>query len=156
MVTPELPILHLAADHAGLAHKELVKVWLQSEGYQVVDHGAHQFDGEDDFPDFIAPAAQAVQLAPARTKGIIFGGSGQGEAMCANRFSHVRATVYYGGSEEIVTLSREHNDANMLSIGARFVDVDTTKRVVWLWLHTEPLMNDKYHRRNRKLSALAL
>lgn len=152
MNVPELPIIHLATDHAGLEHKELVKTWLQTEGYSVVDHGAHQLDVDDDFPDFITPAARAVQLAPARTKGIIFGGSGQGEAMCANRFPHVRATVYYGGPDDIVTLSRQHNDANMLSIGARFVDHDATKRLIWLWLHTEPLISDKYHRRNHKLS----
>ncbi len=146
--------IHLAADHAGFLCKEAVRQWLQSEGVVVIDHGAAVFDDLDDFPDFIIPAAQAVAAAPAHSRGIIFGGSGQGEAMVANRFAAARATVYYGGSDEIITLSRQHNDANILSIGARFVSVDEAKRVIWLWLHTAPLFDSKYHRRNCKLSEL--
>lgn len=146
--------IHLAADHAGLAHKDAVREWLVGEGLTVVDHGAKHFDAEDDFPDFVAPAAQAVHRAPARARGIIFGGSGQGEAMVANRFSHVRATVYYGGDEAIIRLSREHNDANVLSIGARFVSIDDTKRLIWEWLTMEVPEVEKYTRRNCKLAVI--
>lgn len=148
-------VVHLASDHAGLAHKDAVRDWLQGEGVEVIDHGAHSFDAEDDFPDFISIGAQAVARDPARSRGIIFGGSGQGEAMMANRFLGVRATVFYGGPDEIITLSRQHNDANVLSIGARFVSVDDTKRVIWLWLTAAPERAEKYDRRNRKLDALA-
>ncbi|MFT7644588.1 MAG: ribose 5-phosphate isomerase B [Candidatus Paceibacteria bacterium] len=146
--------IHLAADHAGFDRKQAISVWLTSEGYQVIDHGATVLSPEDDFPDFIAEAAAAVSKTPATARAIIFGGSGQGEAMVANRYSQVRATVYYGGEETIPALSRQHNDANVLSIGARFVDVDTAKRVIWDWLHTAPLIEKKYSRRNQKIEAI--
>lgn len=144
------PTIHVATDHAGFECKEAVKEWLESEGYMVVDHGASKFAPLDDFNDYIAKAAKAVSLKKMN-RGIIFGGSGQGEAMMANRFKGVRAVVYYGGNEEIVRLSRHHNDANVLSIGARFVDINQAKKVIWDWLHAELLKDKKYARRNRKL-----
>lgn len=144
------PTIHLATDHAGLERKDETKRWLEEEGYVVVDHGAHVFDAEDDFPDYIKKAAEAVSKEPT-TRAIIFGGSGQGEAMVANRFPHVRATVFYGGNEEIITLSREHNDANVLSVGARFVSIETLERILRTWLTTPFLENPKYERRNQKI-----
>lgn len=147
--------IYLASDHAGFEHKEAIKVWLVSENYPVIDEGAFSFDPEDDFTDVIARAAIAVAEAPTSRIGIIFGGSGQGEAMMANRFAGVRASVYYGGDESIIALSREHNDANILSIGARFVSVDECKKVIWDWLHAPASTNEKYARRNRKLDILA-
>lgn len=144
-------IIHLATDHAGFAYKEATKLWLTEEGYEVVDHGANHLDNEDDFPDYIAKAARAVSQNPAHAKAIIFGGSGQGEAMVANRFPHVRATVFYGGDEKIITLSREHNDANVLSFGARFVSLDEVKRLIRVWLTTPVLFEEKYARRNQKI-----
>lgn len=146
--------IHIAADHAGFAHKEAVAAWLRSEDFTIVDHGPLAHEPLDDFPDFIAPAAAAVSEAPEQTKGIIFGGSGQGEAMLANRYPGVRAVVFYGGDDTIPTLTRAHNDANMLSIGARFVDLDTTKRIIWEWLHAAPLPDEKYHRRNHKIETI--
>lgn len=147
----ERPIIYLATDHAGLELKNEVRDWLSEEGFTVEDCGAHTFDATDDYPDYIQLAAGAVSEAPSARKAIIFGGSGQGEAMQANRYKGVRAAVYYGGAPEIVPLSREHNDANILSIGARFVDLNKTKEMIWLWLHTRPLEAEKYHRRNVKL-----
>lgn len=144
--------IYLATDHAGYPHKDAVKAWLASEGYAVIDCGAFNYDAEDDFTDFISQAARAVAQDPAARRAIIFGGSGQGEAILANRFPGVRAAVFYGGPEEIVALSRKHNDANVLSIGARFVTVDATKAAIWTWLHTEPLSDTKYHRRNSKIA----
>ena len=147
-------VIHLASDHAGFAHKEAVREWLSKEGFKVIDHGAHAYDPEDDFPDFIMHAAVVVNQLPNDTRAIIFGGSGQGEALLANRFSNVRAAVYYGGDESIPALSRQHNDSNILSIGARFVDIDTTKRVIWEWLHEPFLSDEKYARRNKKIEAI--
>lgn len=142
--------IHLATDHAGFNHKEEVNEWLRGEGFDVIDHGAKSFEPSDDFPDYISLAAKAISKSP-QDRGIIFGGSGQGEAICANRFPYVRAVVYYGGEPEIPKLSREHNDSNVLSIGARFVSVEETKRAIWEWLMTDSVKEEKYHRRNRKI-----
>ena len=148
-------VIYLAADHAGYEHKNAVKAWLVQEGFNVEDCGANTLDAEDDFTDFISLAAKAVSKAPTRRKAIIFGGSGQGEAMLANRFNGVRTAVYYGGAKEIVILSREHNDANILSIGARFITIDEAKEAIWTWLHTETLTDKKYQRRNHKIDLLS-
>lgn len=146
-------VIHLATDHAGYDHKTAVHDWLVSEGYEVIDHGAYIYDSEDDFPVFIVRAAQAISRSPA-DRAIIFGGSGQGEAMLANRFPAVRATVLYSDSPQIVTLSREHNDANVLSIGARFLSIDDTKKHVWNWLQADSTDNPKYQRRIDQVAAI--
>jgi ribose 5-phosphate isomerase B len=143
--------IHLATDHGGFEHKEAVKKWLISEGFKIVDHGAITLEPLDDFPDYISKAAEAVSRDPVNSVAVVFGGSGQGEAMVANRYKKVRATVYYGGNKEIISLSKEHNDANILSIGARFVSIDETKGVIWQWLHTDLLPDEKYRRRNQKI-----
>ncbi len=147
--------LHLATDHPGFTHKELLKEFLNTqEGVEVVDHGALTLVEDDDYPDYILPCAQAVAADPDNSMAIIFGGSGQGEAMCANRVPGVRAAVYYGGPNEILTLSREHNNANILSIGARFISPEETIEVVKLWLAT-PFSGDERHvRRLSKFSIL--
>lgn len=147
--------IHLATDHAGFAHKEAIKDWLLGEGFAVVDDGAVSLNPLDDFSDFVHVSAAAVANAPQSKKAIVFGGSGQGEAMAANRHKGVRATVYYGGDEKIIELSRQHNDANVLSIGARFVSIEQTKEIIKLWLKTETLPDEKYTRRNRKLDELS-
>jgi len=144
-------IIHLATDHAGFAHKQAVAGWLLEEGYEVIDHGAHEFDESDDFPDFIALAAAAVSKNPQSECAVIFGGSGQGEAMVANRFPFVRATVLYADNPEIVTLSREHNHANVLSIGARFLSIDATKKHVWNWLQLHTPLEERHQRRIQKI-----
>ena len=147
--------IYVASDHAGFEHKAAIVAWLTAENFTVIDVGAGHYDALDDFPDYVMQAATAVAAAPAARRGILFGGSGQGEAMAANRFPGVRATVYYGGDTTIIDLSREHNDANVLSIGARFVSVDAAKQVIWQWLHTDSSSDDKYQRRNRKLDTIA-
>ena len=145
--------IHLATDHAGFELKNTIMEWLKGEGFSVHDHGAHEYDELDDFPDFISLAAKAVSV-DEEDKGIVFGGSGQGEAMVANRYPNVRCTVLYSASEEMVRLGREHNDSNMLSIGARFVEEADAKRLIWEWLHAPVSEDEKYHRRNQKLSEL--
>lgn len=153
-VSDSVKTFHLASDHAGFEHKEAISEWLTESGYKVVDHGAKTYDAIDDFPDFISLAAGAVSKASEDSFGLIFGGSGQGEAMMANRFPNVRATVYYGGSNEIIKLSREHNDANVLSIGARFVSVEEVKELVMVWINTPVLTDEKYRRRNQKIERI--
>lgn len=147
-------IIHLATDHAGFEYKEQIKSWLLGEGLQVVDHGAFIFDEVDDYPDFISKAAARISKNPETDKAVIFGGSGQGEAMVANRFPGVRAAVLNVDNEDLVLLSRQHNDANILSIGARFLTIDSVKKHIWTWLHTEAFTEDKYTRRNQKVEKI--
>jgi ribose 5-phosphate isomerase B len=142
--------IHIASDHAGFELKNVLVTFLQNElGHEIIDYGPTLFNEEDDYPNFITPVAKAVALDPD-SRGIVLGGSGQGEAMCANKISGVRAALYYGGDERIVTLSREHNDANILSLGARFITDDTAKKVVALWLTTS-FSNEERHIRRVKL-----
>lgn len=144
----------IGTDHAGFHLKELLKSWLTEEGNDVVDCGAEKEDANDDYPDFIAPVARAVAEDPEKTRGIILGGSGQGEAIVANRFPKVRAAVYYGGPEQIITLAREHNNANILSLGARLLSFDDAKRAVSLFLATPFNTQPRHARRLAKIEQL--
>lgn len=144
----------LASDHAGFAMKEEIFSFLKMQGYEVIDHGAFKFDEEDDYPDFIKMAARDVSRHPDILKGVVFGGSGTGEAIVCNRFPSVRAAVYYGGSPDIIQLSREHNNANMLSIGARFVSLEEIKMIVSTWLATAFSEDDRHVRRLDKIDNL--
>jgi ribose 5-phosphate isomerase B len=141
--------IHLATDHAGLELKNIIKEHLENQGHDVIDHGAHEYDALDDYPDFIFPCAKAVAADP-KSRGIILGGSGQGEAMTANRVKGVRAVVFYNGPEEIVKLSREHNNANILSLGARFMNQAEIYDVIEMWL-AEPFEGGRHQRRIEKL-----
>ena len=126
-------IIYLGTDHAGFELKEFLKESLVQRGFNVDDQGAYQYDAKDDYPDFIIPVACKVS-SDVGSRGIILGGSGQGEAIVANKIKGVRAAVYYGGPTEIVKLSRLHNDANILSLGARFLDNNKAFEVVIDWL----------------------
>ena len=141
--------VHLATDHAGLDLKNTIKEYLLDKGYDVKDHGAHEYDALDDYPDFIFPCARAVAADPT-SRGIILGGSGQGEAMAANRVKGVRAAVFYNGPEEIIKLSREHNNANILSLGARFMSKEEIYKMIEIWFE-EPFEGGRHERRIEKL-----
>ena len=142
--------IHLATDHAGLELKNNIKEYLIGKGYNITDHGAHEYDADDDYPDFIFPCAIAVAADPNSSRGIILGGSGQGEAMAANRIKGIRAAVFYGSEPEIVRLSREHNNANILSLGARFISKEEIYKVIQNWL-AEPFEGGRHQRRIDKL-----
>ena len=142
-------IIHLATDHAGLDLKNSIKAYLISKNYEVIDHGAHDYDPQDDYPDFIFLCAKAV-AKDTNSRGIILGGSGQGEAMAANRIKGVRAAVFYNGPDEIIKLSREHNNANVLSLGARFMSEEEIYKIINIWLE-EPFGGDRHQRRIDKL-----
>lgn len=141
--------IHLATDHAGFLHKEVLKKYLVEQGVEVIDHGASVLDTRDDYPDYVIPCAKAVALDP-ESVGIIFGYSGQGEAMAANRTPGIRAAVYYGGPADILTLSREHNNANILSVGAHFVSADDVLQMVPLWLESAFTAEERHVRRIAK------
>lgn len=150
-----------AADHAGFTLKEVLRPFVASLGFMVEDCGAHAFVDGDDYPQYCARAAREVAADPEQTRAIVLGGSGQGEAMVANRFPGVRAVVWNGESDgarraglDEIALSREHNDANVLSIGARFVSADEAQVAVARWLET-PFTGDERHvRRIKKIDAV--
>ena len=141
--------IHLATDHAGLELKEKVKLYLLNLDHEVIDHGAYEYDALDDYPDFIFPCANAVSNDP-ESKGIVLGGSGQGEAMAANRVKGVRAAVFYNGPDEIIKLSRQHNNANILSLGARFMSEEEMYKTIEVWLSTD-FESGRHQRRIEKL-----
>lgn len=140
--------IFIGSDHAGFELKQKLIPFVGSLGYEVVDKGAFSFDAQDDYPDFIIPVAEAV-AKDSNSRGIILGGSGQGEAIAANHVKGIRAAVFYGGPLDIVELSREHNDANVLSLGARFVAEGEAETAVKFWLET-PFSEDKRHARRIK------
>ncbi|MBI2600768.1 RpiB/LacA/LacB family sugar-phosphate isomerase [Candidatus Daviesbacteria bacterium] len=162
-------MVYLATDHAGFELKEKVKEFLQKEGYEVEDCGAFEFDKNDDYPDFISVAAKKVSQDPQGVA-IIFGNSGQGEAMVANKYKNVRAALFYGpvlpvkavdasGREsadpfEMVRLTREHNHANVLSLGASFLTEQQAFDVIKKWLNTKSSGEERHVRRVNKIKQI--
>jgi len=123
----------IGSDHAGFRYKEAIKALLQAEGHTVHDFGTDS-EAPCDYPDFIRPVAQAVARGEFE-RGIVLGGSGNGEAMVANRLRGVRCALCW--SEQVATWSRTHNDANMLSLGQRTVSEAEALSIVRIWLKTE-------------------
>ena len=134
--------IYLATDHAGFDLKEEVKKYLLEENYDVEDCGAFSFDPNDDYPDFIGKAAEKVSQEPQNSMGIIFGKSGAGEEIVANKFKNVRAAL--GFSDDNVKLLREHNNANILSLGSQFTDAEAAKKLIEIFLKT-PFSGDERH-----------
>ncbi|MDO8467906.1 MAG: RpiB/LacA/LacB family sugar-phosphate isomerase [Nanoarchaeota archaeon] len=144
--------IYLSGDHAGFKLKEEIKAWLEKQGYEVNDLGPHRFDKDDDYPDYILSMIKAFKKEKASV-GLIFAGSGQGEAMLANKFKGIRAAVYYGKNSKISKLSREHNDANILCIGCFFVKETEAKKAISEFLKTK-FGGGRHERRLRKFSNL--
>lgn len=145
--------LFFASDHAGFELKNILIEYAKTLGYEVDDKGDFMPEPKDDYPDFISLAAKAVSEDP-ESKAVVVGGSGQGEAIVADRFPHVRAALWYGGSMDIIKLSREHNDANVLSLGARFVSPDEAKEAMKIWLETPFSGDERHERRLEKIENL--
>jgi ribose 5-phosphate isomerase B len=162
-------IIAITTDHTGLAYNGLfdeLKTFLGTLGHECVDFGPKTLDMSDDYPDFMFPAAKAVATGKCDA-GIIMGGSGQGEAMAANRIKGVRCTLFYSPAiakepidaeghmsddpYEILRLSRQHNHANMLSLSARFLGLDEMKQAITVWLSTPYSDVERHARRVRKL-----
>jgi ribose 5-phosphate isomerase B len=139
--------IYIGTDHAGFELKEELKKFLKDLGCEVEDKGAYEFNREDDYPDFILPVVKAVAEDIAKdldSRGIVIGGSGQGEAIVANKVKNIRAAVVY--DEYSARMSREHNDANIVSLGTRTLSADKAKKLVKLWLET-PFSNEERHKR---------
>jgi len=138
--------IFFAADHAGFEMKEALIEYVKELGFDTEDCGAYELNQNDDYPEFVKKAAQAVSEAPDGRRAIVLGGSGQGEGIVADKFPNVRSAEYYGGNLEIVKLSRQHNDANVLSLGARFLSLNEAKEAAKLWLET-PFSGEERHKR---------
>lgn len=132
--------IYIAADHAGFYLKKQLVEYLKLKNYEVEDMGAYKMNEVDDYPDFIIPCAKKVSSdTGSESVGIVIGGSGQGEAIVANKVKGIRAAVYYGSPSAssgsvIPRLAKEHNNANVLSLGARFMNSDDAKKAVTAWL----------------------
>ena len=154
-------MIYIGSDHAGYDLKEKLKKYIEEElNLAVDDKGAFTLNGTDDYPDFIKPVAEAVSK-DTNNLGIIIGASGEGEAICANKTHGIRAIVYYGGNKKqkdasgkrinIIESGRLHNNANILSLGARFITERRAKKTVRSFIET-PFSNDERHiRRINKL-----
>ena len=135
--------IHLAADHAAFELKEHLAEHLRAGGHDVVDHGAHEYDPQDDYPSFCISAGEAVVAEPG-TLGIVLGGSGNGEQIAANRVPGVRAAL--GWSVETAVLARQHNDATVIGVGARMHTLEEATAIVEAFL-AEPFSGDERHAR---------
>lgn len=142
--------VYIASDHAGFELKETLMHFLTDHGYAVEDMGPFVYEQGDDYPDYCTPLAKRV-VREEGSFGIVIGYSGQGEAVASNRVRGARAAVYYGVATEILTLSRQHNDANILSIGAHFVSSEEATSAVLLWLSASFSNEERHQRRIEKL-----
>jgi len=141
--------LHIGSDHAGLELKNELLAHLVNNGHDVTDHGPYEYDALDDYPDFCIPAAQAVAKDPT-SLGVVIGGSGNGEQISANKVKGIRAVLAW--SIETAKLGKEHNNANVVSVGGRMHSIDQCKEIIDAFIAT-PFSNDERHiRRINKMS----
>lgn len=147
--------IFIGSDHAGFEMKRELIPFLKERGFEVYDCGPSAYVHDDDYPDYISIVARCVVDEP-EAMGIILGWSGQGEAIVANRFSGIRCAVFYGGTKHVLTLTREHNDANILSLGAHFITTQEAKQAVELWLHTKFTNEERHVRRISKIDNLKI
>lgn len=136
--------VHLGSDHAGLELKDHLLTWLIDEGHEVVDHGPFVYDALDDYPVFCLRAADGV-AGDEGSLGVVIGGSGNGEQMAANKVRGVRAALVW--SEETAVLAREHNDANVISVGGRMHSTEEMIRFIDLFLRTDFSRESRHVRR---------
>jgi ribose 5-phosphate isomerase B len=146
--------IYISSDHAGFELKQQLVAYLEENGIEIEDKGPKEFNKDDDYPDLISLVAEEVSKNPEHTRGIIIGLSGQGEAIVANKFKDVRAGVFYGGSEDIPRLMREHNNANILSLGAKFLSKDEAIMAVNIWIETQFSNDERHIRRVKKIHEL--
>jgi ribose 5-phosphate isomerase B len=126
--------VHIGGDHAAYDVLGELVAFMEAEGHEVTNHGPHAFDAEDDYPVFVLRAAEAVAADPG-SRGVVLGGSGNGEQMAANKVKGIRAALCY--NEELARLAREHNDAQVISIGGRMNTVEEAKAMVRVFLGTD-------------------
>jgi len=142
--------IYLASDHGGFEYKEELKKYLKGKGYEVEDMGAHELDPKDDYTDFVFPLAMRVSKE-ADSMGIVLGRSGNGEQIAANKIKGIRAVLCL--TEVMAKKAREHNNANVLSLGADYIDLKTTKKIVDAFLTTPFSEAERHKRRIDKISS---
>lgn len=142
----------LASDHAGYELKEALTPFLIEHGYEVEDLGPVALDPNDDYPDYLMMLGRHVADSKG-AMGIGIGASGQGEAMAANRIKRVRAAVYYGHAKDMLIHSRHDDDANVLSLGAKFISIEEAKEAALIWLEAPFAGEERFVRRIAKLDA---
>lgn len=161
--------VYLGTDHAGFELKERIKIFLVDKGYEIEDCGAYTFDKNDDYPDFVGKAAEAVSKNSG-SMGIVLGGSGQGEAIVANKFKGVRCALFYspavpaGATDvsgktstdpfEMLRLTREHNNTNVLSLGVRFLKEEDAETAVITFLEGTYSQEERHQRRIDKITVI--
>jgi ribose 5-phosphate isomerase B len=145
--------VHIGCDHAGLELRDHLVGWLQEHGHEPVDHGPFTYDAQDDYPVFCLRAAQGV-AADAGSMGIVIGGSGNGEQIAANYVHGIRAALVW--SEETARLAREHNNANVISVGGRMHPVEDMTRFVEVFLETAFSGEERHVRRLGQLATYQL
>src|SRR3989344_5514883 len=145
--------LIIGADHAGYELKEKLKPWLVGLGHEVIDVGAYVLDNADDYPDFVAPLVEKVLEDPDEIRGIFCGGSGQGEAIMANRSRNLRAVVYAHHDLSIIKVMRTDSNSNFFSIGARFISESEAKEAITSWLSISFDPESRHARRLAKLES---
>jgi len=142
--------IYIAGDHAGFMLKEKLKPWLEKQGYRVIDLGPFKYNSKDDYPDFVIPMAKAV--AKSRDSlGIVIAGSGIGETIAANKVKSIKAVLYHGKSPDLITMSKLHDNANILCMGSRFVKKRDAIKSIELWLKTSFSNAARHKRRLRKI-----
>ncbi|OGE16651.1 hypothetical protein A2858_02295 [Candidatus Daviesbacteria bacterium RIFCSPHIGHO2_01_FULL_36_37] len=162
--------IYIGADHTGFELKEKIRTYLSELGHEVEDCGAFEYDKSDDYPDFIAKTAQSVSKDLENSLGIVIGGSGQGEAMAANKIKGIRCALFYGPAlaveaidingnssddpYEILKLTRIHNGANVLSLGVRFLTEAQAKEAVKVWLDAPFATEDRHIKRIEKIKKI--
>lgn len=145
-------MIYIASDHAGFELKNKIIEYLKSTDQEVEDCGPFKLDPEDDYPDFCYPCAVKVAQNPG-SMGIVLGMSGNGEAIVANKVKGIRAAHYYGGHEDIIKLARQHNNANVLALGAKFLSAQDVERAIDLFIETG-FEGGRHQRRIEKISKL--
>ncbi|QPK94406.1 ribose-5-phosphate isomerase [Actinomyces sp. zg-332] len=136
--------IHIATDHAGYEEKNAIVKYLQENGHDVVDHGAHEYDAQDDYPTMCIACGQAV-AQEAGSLGIVIGGSGNGEQIAANKVKGVRAALVW--NKEIAELARQHNNANVISLGARQHTIEECISFVQTFIDTPFSEGERHQRR---------
>jgi len=144
-------MIYLASDHGGFEFKQEIKSWLLESGHECTDLGVNELNPIDDYPDFVIPLAQKIALEE-RSLGIIFGRSGNGEAITANKVKGVRAVLCF--NEKMAQMARTHNNANILSLGADYLPMGEAKKIITTFLETEFIGEERHVRRLQKIKDL--